>query len=138
MKSLYENLLNDNKIQIVNPSKPDFSLSVRDLNTSAKLLKLSEFDWSLNISYNAVLQAGRSFMFYKGFKPRGSSHHKIVFEFLLISPVDDSLSIFFENVRRKRNLATYRSSDLISKDDASEVLSKAKEFISAIKKNTKF
>ena len=34
-----------------------------------------DYDWALSIAYNSVLQAGRSLMFYFGYRPRGLGQH---------------------------------------------------------------
>ena len=44
----------------------------RDLET-AKILIGSSAEWAFNIAYNAMYQAGRSFMFYCGYRAAGHS-----------------------------------------------------------------
>ena len=46
-------------------------LANRDLKTAEHVLNDGDYDWSLAISYNAMLQAGRALMFSEGVRPRG-------------------------------------------------------------------
>lgn len=43
-------------------------LAERDLRVARKLMG-EELDWGFTVAYNAVLQAGRAFMFAKGYRP---------------------------------------------------------------------
>jgi hypothetical protein len=43
-------------------------LADRDLRVARKLMG-EELDWGFTVAYNAVLQAGRAFMFAKGYRP---------------------------------------------------------------------
>lgn len=54
--------------------KPDHRLTLgsirhayRDLDTAKTLIVNKQFDWSLAVSYNAMLGAGRALMFDKGY-----------------------------------------------------------------------
>jgi len=40
-----------------------------DIETAKTLIEHRKFDWSLSISYNAMLVAGRALMFSKGYRP---------------------------------------------------------------------
>lgn len=56
-------------------------LASRDLKTAEHVLNGGDYDWSLAISYNAMLQAGRALMFSEGVRSRGESRHFAVIEF---------------------------------------------------------
>jgi uncharacterized protein (UPF0332 family) len=55
-------------------------VATRDLVTAERILP-DDLDWSFNIVYNAVLQAGRALMLHKGFRPRGPEQHRTVVRF---------------------------------------------------------
>ena len=57
------------------------NLAERDLAVAKEVLTIND-DWASNISYNAMLQAGRALMFSKGYRPRGSEPHLAVRDFL--------------------------------------------------------
>ena len=41
-----------------------------------------DLDWVFTVAYNAALQAGRAFMFAKGYRPASAEGHKNTFAFL--------------------------------------------------------
>jgi uncharacterized protein (UPF0332 family) len=60
--------------RIIRRIKPDHALALkalkrarRDIDTAKTLISNGKFDWSLAVSYNAMLTAGRAFMFDKRF-----------------------------------------------------------------------
>lgn len=53
----------------------------RDLETARTVIENSA-EWAFNIAYNAMYQAGRSFMFHRGYRATGHSHHATVVRFL--------------------------------------------------------
>jgi len=55
-------------------------VAARDLATAEKILP-DDLDWTFNIVYNAMLQAARALMLYKGFRPRGPEQHRTVVPF---------------------------------------------------------
>jgi hypothetical protein len=44
--------------------------------------RLTRFEWAWNIAYNAILSAGRTLMFSKGYRPMVDGRHITVWEFL--------------------------------------------------------
>lgn len=56
--------------------------SMKDIDTAKTLIAIGKFDWSLAVSYNAMLSAGRAFMFDKGFRPSSTDGHVAVVRFL--------------------------------------------------------
>lgn len=129
----FKKLLDEGRIEKVEKSDPDFSLSERDLNSSEKMFKEEDFDWSFNIAYNSVLQAGRNFMFFRGYRPKGKEHPKNVFEFLRKTGFDESLVDYFDKLRKKRNLITYREALVISESEAKQTIDNAKRFVHKIR-----
>lgn len=58
------------------------SIAVRDVSAAKKNLEIKELDWAHNIAFNAMLQAGRALMFWKGYRPKGQQHHLAVTQFV--------------------------------------------------------
>ncbi|MEM2983496.1 MAG: HEPN domain-containing protein, partial [Candidatus Bathyarchaeia archaeon] len=54
----------------------------RDIDTAKTLIKNKKFDWSLAVTYDAMLQAGRALMFDKDYKPSSTEGHIAVMKFL--------------------------------------------------------
>jgi len=133
-------LITDRKIK---PGKFSFiqvqarlNLAYRDLKAAEDSLKSSS-DWDYNIAYNAMLQAGRTLMFQKGFRPiAGEGGHWVVIEFLKIELGGKFKSIldFMDEMRKKRNRATYDMAGLISDTEARESVKIAKDFVLKITK----
>ncbi len=102
----------------------------RDLET-AKILIESSAEWAFNIAYNAMYQAGRSFMFHRGYRAAGHGHHATVVRFLEIglgSEYEEMLALL-DRMRRKRNRATYDTVGTISKKEAEDAISAARDFV---------
>ncbi len=57
-------------------------LAYRDITTAKKMFDFKDYDWALSISYNAMLQAGKSLMFFKGYRPTGYSKHLSIIDFI--------------------------------------------------------
>ena len=78
--------------RIIRRIKPDHNLALksirraqRDTDTAKTLIANNKFDWSLAASYNAMLSAGRAFMFDKGFRPSSTEGHVAVVKFLQVT-----------------------------------------------------
>lgn len=71
----------------------------------AKKLAHSDPSWSLTITYQAMLRAGRALIYSSGYLPRSSGSHKTTVEFTQII-LDKNLKPLvnsFERLRRKRH-----------------------------------
>jgi uncharacterized protein (UPF0332 family) len=62
--------------RIIRRTRPDRRLALdsikrarRDIETAKTLTANEKFDWSLAVSYNIMLAAGRALMFDKGYRP---------------------------------------------------------------------
>ena len=68
-----DKLLRDRIVQRIKPNKKlarrNLKIASRDLNAAKHLLAEENYDWTLSIACNAMLQAGRALMFSKVFKP---------------------------------------------------------------------
>ena len=129
----FKELLESNKIEKVEQEEFDTNLAEKDIVSAKHSLDSEDYDWALSIAYNAVLRAGRSFMFYIGYRPIGKEHHKNVFEFLKKTEFDKELINYFDNIRKKRNKFVYGIIEGTSKENAREVIEMAKDFIQKIR-----
>lgn len=129
----FNELLADNKIEPV--EKEEFSAlpAEKDIKSAKNNFDSKDYDWALSIAYNAVLRAGRSFMFHLGYRPIGKEHHKHVFEFLRKAEFDAELTEYFDSIRRKRNKFIYGIMEGTSREKAKEVIEKAEEFVHKIR-----
>jgi uncharacterized protein (UPF0332 family) len=108
-------------------------LAERDLKVTKKLLKSGDYDWSLAIAYNAMLQAGRALMFNMGYRPSSSQGHAAVVKFLHAAvgrKISDRVINFLDRARRKRHRIVYEEAEITSKSEAEEWLKWAEEFVS--------
>jgi len=133
----YSELIKNNRIKAGNFSKKQIqdclNLAKRDLNTSKKISN-EDPDWGYNIAYNAMLQAGRAFMFFKGYRPTGEGQHVSTIQFLQETlpeefiPALDSMS----RMRRKRHQAVYDVAGIVSTHEVAEALKTAQFFVKSI------
>ena len=104
----------------------------RDADTAKTLLDANRQDWSLAVSYNAMLQAGRALMFERGYRPSSAEGHVAVVKFLQASfrgRVGDRMIIVFDGMRKKRHRVVYEEADIVSRDEAEQGLGWAREFV---------
>jgi len=80
-----------------------------------------------------VLQAGRTLMFVKGYRTSGANQHKTVFEFLGKMSLRKIRVDYFDGIRQKRNMVTYRNAFVISKKEAEECIKEAGSFVQEIR-----
>jgi uncharacterized protein (UPF0332 family) len=109
------------------------AIAQRDLALAESILDES-LDWSYSIAYNAVLQACRAYMFYKGYRPAATESHKITIEFMKISveePLKSTVA-YFDRVRKKRHRTLYNEVGLVTKKEATQLLSKTREYLNYI------
>ncbi len=98
-----------------------------------------DWDWGFAVTYNAVLQASRAYMFSKGYRPASARGHKNTFAFMAaaMGKEYENLISYFDRMRNKRNRAIYDVAGLITETEARGLFSKATEFVSLIKKRLK-
>ena len=122
--------------------KPNHSLALssvkhafRDIDTAKKLIVNEELDWSLAVSYNAMLSAGRALMFNQGYRPSSTEGHVAVVSFLqaaLGSEGSDRMITLMNGLRKKRHRIVYEAIDVVSKDEAAQAIEWAQEFVKVI------
>lgn len=76
-KNLVERFQSDS-VQIKN----ELEIAKNDLGAAKKMLTIQGWGWTHNAAYNAMLQAGRSLMFAKGYRPKSQDHHLAVVSFI--------------------------------------------------------
>jgi uncharacterized protein (UPF0332 family) len=122
------------------PEEIDKCLEIarRDLPLAEKIL-VDDLDWCFSITYNAIFQACRAYMFSLGYRPAASEAHKTTFEFMELTieePYKETIT-YFDRVRKKRHKILYDEVGLITEKEADELLRLAKSFIAEIEKRLK-
>lgn len=109
-------------------------LAKRDIATARKLLG-SDSDWAFSIAYNAVLQAARALMFFKGFRPAtGEGQHVAAVRFaeaVLGKEMGDEIFIF-DKMRSKRHRVIYDVSGSVSSQEAKSAFEFAVTFVEKV------
>lgn len=108
-------------------------IAQRDLALAQKIL-FENLDWCFSITYNAVLQTSRAYMFHLGYRPSSSEAHKATFEFMQLvieEPYTKQIS-YFDRVRKKRHRTLYDEVGIVTEKEAKTLLNHAREFISFV------
>ena len=107
-------------------------LAERDLSVADS----SRSGWAFNIAYNAMLRAGRAWMFSQGYRPRGETGHVAVVQFAGATLGKDAAGFvaLFDSMRRKRHRAVYDEPGIVSSQELRSALSAAKAFLALVKK----
>lgn len=128
----YERLLRSGRIRTHRTNRQEvaglFQVVARDLSDAA-IPALSP-DRRFATAYNAALQAATAMMYSAGYRSQNLGHHATVFEFLkeTLGPDGDDLADYFDDCRRKRNVADYVGAGSISDTEATELLREATAF----------
>ena len=134
---IYDELLRSGRIRDEKVSRLSVRQALeragRDLQVAARLIA-EDLDWAFAISYNAVLQASRAYMFAQGYRPASAEGHKNTFAFMRIAlgKEHEELITYFDRMRVKRNQATYNVAGLITETEAQNLLEKARDFVAWI------
>jgi len=137
-----DDLLKDGKLHHFK-AKPEeinkcLEIARRDLSLAEKIFK-DDLDWCFSITYNAILQACRAYMFFLGYRPAATESHKTTFEFMELAaeePYKEMIS-YFDRVRKKRHRTLYDDVGLVTSKEAQELLALATDFIGNIEKRLK-
>jgi len=119
------------------PEEIDKCLEIakRDLSLAEKILK-DDLDWCFSITYNAIFQACRAYMFSLGYRPAATEAHKTTFEFMQLTieePYKEMIT-YFNRVRKKRHKILYDEVGLVTRKEAEELLQMARDFVAEIEK----
>jgi uncharacterized protein (UPF0332 family) len=103
-------------------------LSNRDLKVAQKLLS-DNLDWSFLVSYNAVLQISRAFMFSYGYTTDEAEHQKTTIEFVsaILGHNEKELTNIMDRMRRKRHEVAYDEEGMVSEFEAKQAFETAKK-----------
>lgn len=130
----YERLIKTNMIKAYQADDKEISqllqVAERDYLAGEQNLENAP-DWAYSMAYNAILQAGRAFMFKKGYRPRGANQHGTVVEFLkegLGSQYSQQVHLL-DQMRRKRHRVIYEVAGLVSAHEAEQAVSFARQFV---------
>lgn len=110
--------------------------SERDLAASESLLKTNHYDWSLSVSYNAMLSASRALMFSQNFRPAGEGQHAATIAFVREKFGNDFAGpflFFFEKLRKERHINLYEEAGRTSQKEAKSALLIAKDFVQKVR-----
>jgi uncharacterized protein (UPF0332 family) len=94
-----------------------------------------DWDWGFAVTYNAVLQASRAYMFSQGYRPASTEGHKNTFAFMRVAlgKEHDDLITYFDRMRNKRNQAIYDVAGLITETEARNLFTRATDFVKLIR-----
>jgi uncharacterized protein (UPF0332 family) len=108
----------------------------RDIEAAESNLKNGMIDWSFNISYNSMLQAGRALMYSYGYAPKSEHSHKSTLEFVgeILGAKHADLFNTLDRIRKKRHTAVYDQPGVVTEYEAGYTLDKAKEFVKIVSK----
>jgi len=129
-------LLANNEVQRHRTSKKELdklrSVICRDL-ADASIDSVSA-DRRFATAYNAALQAAKIAIACAGYRVVGTGHHRISLEVvnLAMGKAAAPYSDYFDRCRRKRNAIDYDDAFVATETEATEIISKAKEFIEVI------
>jgi len=128
--------------RVIRRTRPNHDLALksigrarRDTDTAKTLIANEKFDWSLAVSYNAMLAAGRGLMLAKGYRPSSTDGHVAVMRFLnawLGSEASERMIMVMNGMRKKRHRIVYEEMDIVSKEEAERGVRWAEEFVKMI------
>lgn len=112
-------------------------MAERDIRVAKKIMA-EDWDWAFSITYNAILQAARALVFYKGYRPTsGEGGHVAVIRFAEITLGEDfrdEISLF-DRMRLTRHKVIYDVAGIISEHEAKQAFEFAQRLIKIIKEH---
>lgn len=130
---IYKKLLNDRIIEPCEVSDEEIAdhlrTAQRDIDVAQDVEDL-DLDWAFTIAYNGILQTALSFMYSKGYRPRGEGKHLNTFKFLSAAlPKELQGQIGrVQKLRKKRNQAVYRRTGVVSETEAKDIIAFSHKF----------
>jgi uncharacterized protein (UPF0332 family) len=108
----------------------------RSIKSAKVLLKDNDSEGSYQLSYEAMLLAGRALAFSCNCRPRTAGSHKIVVEFSEKVLGERCFVIVskFDRMRKNRHYLIYGSGLSISETEAKNAIASANKFVSEIEK----
>jgi len=139
MKMSLEELLRSRVIRGMKPNRKLALISLRharsDIETAKTLIEHKKYDWSLAISYNAMLVAGRALMFSKGYRPSTTEGHIAVVKLLQATSdieASERMSMAMNGMRKKRHRVVYEETDIVSEEEARQAIRWGEEFLGRV------
>jgi len=134
-----EELLRSRVIRRMKPNRKLALISLRharsDIETAKTLIEHKKYDWSLAISYNAMLVAGRALMFSKGYRPSTTEGHIAVVKLLQATSdieASERMSMAMNGMRKKRHRVVYEETDIVSEEEARQAIRWGEEFLGRV------
>jgi uncharacterized protein (UPF0332 family) len=109
----------------------EIDIAKNDIYSARKMISIAEWGWAHNAAYNAMLQAGRALMFFKGYRPKSAERHLAVISFVqAVFPTKFSLEVLqaFSKARLRRNESMYDRAGSISEGQGRNLVEKAELF----------
>jgi uncharacterized protein (UPF0332 family) len=126
-------LLELNKIEKVERTGFSSALAEKDLEFAKKGMEIKNYDRVMSVAYESVLRAINNLMNSLGYRAIGGEHHKNAFEFMKETNINSELVSYFDRVRRRRNDFVYQDVEVVSKEEAEQIIAKAEEFVQEIR-----
>jgi uncharacterized protein (UPF0332 family) len=108
----------------------------RSIKSAKVLLEDNDSEGSYQLSYEAMLLAGRALVFSYNYRPRTAGSHKIVVEFSekVLGEKDFVIVSKFDRMRKNRHYLIYGSGLAISETEAKNAIISANKFVSEVEK----
>ena len=133
MKMNFERLLDEGKVEKVEKTE-FFSESIeKSLEFAIKGMETESYDEVMSVVYNGIFKLSNRLINFLGYRAIGKEHHKNTFEFLKKININQDLVDYFDNIRKKRNDFIYRDIEIITKEEAEQMIEKAKCFVQEIR-----
>jgi uncharacterized protein (UPF0332 family) len=113
-------------------------IAERDLKRAQRDFDEDDLDWTLAVSYNALLQAARAWMFFKGYRPSFGEGHLIIIHFA-VATLEKSFGdeiLVLDVLRKKRHVAIYEHAGSVTEFEAKHAIETAKRFVAFVKEKT--
>lgn len=140
MKKNYQHLidkelLKEEKISFADARKV-LSKAWNSFKSAKILLENKQYENSFELSYEAMLSAGRALSFSFGLRPRTQGSHKIISDFVeaVLGASHLAAIMKFDKMRKTRHYLIYGAGLEISKTEAQNAAQNAEEFIGKIEK----
>lgn len=106
----------------------------RSIKSARILLEDKDTEGSYQLSYEAMLLAGRALVFLYNYRPRTAGSHKIVVEFSekVLGEKDFMVVSKFDRMRKNRHYLIYGSGLAISETEAINAIASADKFLKEI------
>lgn len=128
-----EGLLKEQKVEIEQIKKLTESAH-HNLVSAEKILPI-DVEAAYLSAYNSMMKLGRVLVFLNGFKPTDKQQHKTVVEVSsrILGENFESLTMTFDQMRRKRNQFTYDISKPLSESEVKNAIKTAYDFFESVR-----